>query len=291
MVVLYPQEPIPLEQATTLGMDIAGTEANTAIGLSRLGHRVRFISRVGDDPFGQRMRRVLASEGVDTSALLTDPVAPTGIYFREWLPDGMRRVFYYRGGSAASRMGPADLSFAALTGARLLHLTGITPALSPSCAALVEHALDLAHGAGLLVSFDPNYRAKLWDRRTAQQVLLPLLARSDIVLMGHEDAQALFELEDDEQILRRVAASGPRVVVLKLAERGVRALAEGEFLAVPAEVAARVVDPVGAGDGFNAGFLAGWLRGDTLEKSLRLGARIGAAAVVQVGDYTGYPRV
>jgi Sugar kinases, ribokinase family len=291
MALLYPQEPISLEQATTLTMDIAGAEANLAIGMSRLGHRVRFMSRVGNDPFGQRIRSTLATEGVDTSALLTDPVASTGVYFREWLPDGVRRVFYYRSGSAASQMGPSDLSSTAFAGARILHLTGITPALSSSCAALVIQAIELAHAVGMLVSFDPNYRPRLWDKPTAQQALLPLLARSDMVLMGHEDAQALFGLGEDEQILQRVADLGVGVVVLKRAERGAWALAGGRSIIIAAEAAKRVVDPVGAGDGFDAGFLSGWLRGYPLEMALRLGARVGAEAVAQVGDYLGYPRV
>lgn len=290
MALLYPQEPIPLEQAATLTLDIAGAEANLAIGLSRLGHCVRFVSRVGNDPFGRRIRSVLEAEGVDTSALLIDPTASTGVYFREWLPDGMRRVFYYRSGSAASRLGPADFSSAALAGARILHLTGITPALSSSCATLVARAIDLAHAAGVQVSFDPNYRAQLWDRSTAQQALLPLLARSDIVLMGHEDAQALFGPEEDEQILQRTAELGVGVVVLKRAEHGACALAKGGPVTIAAEAAERVVDPVGAGDGFDAGFLSGWLRGYSLERALRLGAYVGAASVAQVGDYLGYPR-
>ncbi|HEY3992954.1 MAG TPA: sugar kinase [Ktedonobacteraceae bacterium] len=289
MALFYPEEPIPLDQASSFGGDMAGAESNFAIGLSRLGHNVQFMSRVGADPFGQRIRATLAAEGVDTTAILTDPLAPTGIFFREWLSDGQRRVFYYRAGSAASRMEPEDLSPAAFTGVRVLHLTGITPALSPSCAATVVRAIELAHAAGTLVSFDPNYRAKLWDEQSARSVLIPLIASSDIVLMGHEDAQALFGLEE-EHLLAHVAGLGVQTVVLKRAERGVWARAEGYQIEIPADVVNEVVDPVGAGDGFDAGFLAGWLRGYALEEALRLGARVGAAAVTSVGDYAGYPR-
>jgi 2-dehydro-3-deoxygluconokinase len=178
----------------------------------------------------------------------------------------------------------------AFTGARIVHLTGITAALSPSCAAALEKAIELAHAAGALVAFDPNYRAKLWDVRTAQKVLLPLLARSDMVLMGHEDAQALFGVLDDASLMARGAELGAQVVVLKRAERGAYALTKTTRLEIEAEVVQAVVDPVGAGDGFNAGFLAGWLRGYPLETALRLGARVGAAAVATVGDYAGYPR-
>lgn len=290
MAVCYPEKPVPLDQASTLAIDIAGAEANLAIGLSRLGHSVQFLSRVGADPFGQRIRATLAAEGVDTTCVLTDPTAPTGVFFREWLPDGLRRIFYYRAGSAASQMVPEDLQPSAFTGVRLVHLTGITPALSPGCAATIAKAIELAHAAGALVSFDPNYRAKLWDTATAQKVLLPLIAQTDILLTGHEDAHALFGVEEESRILARGAELGTQIVVLKRAEHGVYAWTPGISLEIEAERVEGVVDPVGAGDGFNAGFLAGWLRGYSLEAALRLGARVGAAAVTTVGDYAGYPR-
>jgi 2-dehydro-3-deoxygluconokinase len=291
MVLLQPEMPVPIEQAESLRLDIAGAESNLAIGLSRLGHRVHFISRIGDDPFGRRIRATLAAEGVDPSGLRVDSQAPTGVYFKEWLPDGARRIFYYRRASAASRLAPTDLQPEVFSGATFVHLTGITPALSQSCAATVQQAIDLAHQARALVSFDPNYRSQLWGSAAAREVLLPLLAQADILLMSHEDAWMLFESTDEASILERALARGPRIVVLKRGERGARALTQETALEVPAEAVETVIDPVGAGDGFNAGFLAGWLRGETLEAALRLGAKIGAAAVAHAGDYTGYPRL
>jgi 2-dehydro-3-deoxygluconokinase len=290
MAVLYPQQPIALDEATMLALDIGGAEANLAIGLSRLGHTARFISRVGADPFGQRIRATLAAEGVDVTYLITDLEAPTGVFFREWLPDGARRVYYYRAGSAASRLRPEDLQPEMFAGARIVHLTGITPALSTSCAAAVSRAIDLAHAAGALVSFDPNYRPKLWDVAAARAMLLPLMERVDFLLMGHEDAQAVLGTEDDERALERGAELGAQVVVLKRAAHGALALADGKRAHAPAHPVEKVIDPVGAGDGFDAGFLAGWLRGYDLEAALQLGARVGAAAVSVLGDYAGYPR-
>jgi 2-dehydro-3-deoxygluconokinase len=292
MAVLYPPEPVTLDDTTSLLLDIGGAEANLSIALCRMGRSARFISRVGDDPFGQRMRATLAAEGVDVSCLATDPAAPTGVFFREWLPDGARRVYYYRAGSAASRMAPEQLRPDMFAGARIVHLSGITPALSASCAAAVARAIELAHAAGALVAFDPNYRARLWTPEAARAALTPLLRQADIILMGHEDAAAaLGSGDDDDAALQAGAALGARVVVLKCAERGAFALAEGTKIHVPAAPVERVIDPVGAGDGFDAGFLAGWLRGDSLEESLRLGAHVGAAAVATLGDYAGYPRL
>jgi 2-dehydro-3-deoxygluconokinase len=290
LAVLYPPEPIEVEAAGSLTIDIGGAEGNLAIALSRLGHRARVLGRVGDDPFGRRIRTTLDDEGVDATFLLTDAEAPTGLYIRAWLPDGVRRVYYYRTGSAGSRLAPQDLTEEAFTGARIVHLTGITPALTPSCAAAIARAIELAHQAGALVSFDPNYRRRLWDETTAQEALLPLMRQADILLMGDEDARALLSEGDDQALLMRGAALGPQVVVLKCAERGALALADAHIVSVPAEPIAHVIDPVGAGDGFDAGFLAGWLQGASLGEMLRLGARVGAAAVAALGDYSGYPR-
>jgi 2-dehydro-3-deoxygluconokinase len=211
------------------------------------------------------------------------------MFFREWLPDGARRVYYYRAGSAASRMEPTDLQPEQFTGARFVHLTGITPALSPTCAATVLRAIELAHAAGAQVSFDPNYRPKLWEPAVARIALLPIIQQCDLLLMGHEDARAVFGVDDEEQMLQSAAAVGPQVIVLKRAERGALALAEGIRYQAPAVPVERVVDPVGAGDGFDAGFLAGMLRGAPITEALSLGALVGAASVAALGDYAGYP--
>jgi 2-dehydro-3-deoxygluconokinase len=287
MAVLYPQDPVSLDHTTTLLLDIGGAESNLALRLRQLGHSVRFISRVGDDPFGQRMRATLATNGVDTDYLTVDVNAPTGIFFREWLADGARRVYYYRAGSAASRLAPDDLPREAFDGARIVHLTGITPALSASCAAAVARAIELARAVGALISFDPNYRPRLWDAATARATLLPLIEQADILLMGHEDAYAMFETDDTDTILDRGATLGARVTVLKQAERGACAQVDGRRVQVHAHPVERVIDPVGAGDAFDAGFLAGWLRGYSLEAALDLGARAGAVAVAALGDYAG----
>ena len=125
MALAFPPQAVRLAESSLLQLDIAGAESNLCIGLSRLGVGARFISRVGNDPFGERIRSVLAQEGVDTQALVTDPEAPTGVFFREHLPDGQRRVYYYRQNSAASKLSPDDLQPALFSGARLVHLTGI----------------------------------------------------------------------------------------------------------------------------------------------------------------------
>ncbi len=297
MGVLYPPDPIQLDDARSLLLDIGGAEANLSVALARMGHSVRYITRVGDDPFGQRIRSILAGEGVDVGDVATDVSASTGIFFREWLPDGLRRVYYYRAGSAASRMQPDDLQAGQFAGARFVHLTGITPALSASCTATVTHAFELAHAAGAQVSFDPNYRSRLWAPEAARAALLPLIRDCDILLIGHEDARAVLgihvqeDAQGDQQLLEAMLNLGPGIIVLKCAERGALAWSQGQQYSAPAFPVTEVIDPVGAGDGFDAGFLAGMLRQLGIPASLELGAHVGAASVAALGDYAGYPRV
>ncbi len=288
MVLLWPTGAESLADAVTYERSLGGAESNLAIALARLGLRPRWISRLGDDPFGRYTRATLEQEGVIVDAPI-DTSAPTAVFFKERVAQGPRRVYYYRRGSAASCMEPTDLTAAQFAGARLLHVTGITPALSVGCATTVDRAITLARAAGARVCVDPNVRPQLWPERGAGiAVLHALMARADLVLLGDEDAAYLFPGLSDAAVLRAVRALGPGVVVLKLGARGARAVVEGEEASVaPYPVA--VVDSVGAGDGFDAGFIAGLLRGDTLPRCLALGACVGAAAVATTGDWEGYP--
>jgi 2-dehydro-3-deoxygluconokinase len=288
LVVLLPTSPVGLDEAAALAVTVGGAELNTALLLARLGHTVAYVARVGDDPFGRRVVAALAAAGVDVTRVRVDRAAPTGLYLREWLPDGLRRAHYYRSGSAASRLSVADVEDDLCAGARVLLLSGITPALSPSCAAAVRRGIDLARSAGALVAMDLNYRPRLWGVAAARRSLLPLLAGVDILLMSHEDSAAILEA-DDESALRAAAALGPGVVVLKAAEDGAMALVDGAVVRVPAVAVEEVVDPVGAGDAFNAGFLSSWLRLGDVAEALRAGNERGAAAVGSLGDAQPLP--
>lgn len=291
MVVMYPPDPVTIDDAPLLKWDIGGAEANCAIALTRLGVSVQYQTRIGNDPFGRKMVEILAGEGVDTSQISIDATRPTGVFFREWLPDGLRRVFYYRAGSAASNMGPEDITPERLQGVKVMHLTGITPALSERAAAACTHAVALAKQAGVMITFDPNFRPRLWSAEAARATLTPLAAASDILLMGHEDAAALFGEGDDEHYLASAVALGIKTVVLKRAERGALAIHDGERFEAEVVKAERVIDPVGAGDGFDAGFIAARLRGKSIPEALHIGAVVGAGSVAHLGDYAGYPEI
>lgn len=288
MVLLWPDGGGTLDDALRYGRSCAGAESNLCIALSRLGHRTRWVSRLGDDPFGRFIQRTLATEGVDVLAP-TVPDANTGVFFKERALHGPRRVYYYRRNSAASRMDAGDIAPELIAASRVIHLTGITPALSPTCRQAVLRAIELARAARVTISFDPNVRLQLWsDEDTCREGLLPILREVDIVLLGHEDAAVLFPGIHEDDVLDRVLALGPTTAVLKMGDRGASGIWNGEHLRVDA-YPVQVVDTIGAGDGFDAGFLSGTLRGLSLHQCLELGAQVGAAAVGAEGDWEGYP--
>ncbi len=291
MVLLLAEQSGPMREASTFSRHTAGAESNLASGLSRLGHTAGWISRVGDDEFGRAIVFRVRGEGVDTSHVIHDSDAPTGIVVRERREAGAIEQVYYRRGSAASRMQPADLDAAYLRDARFLHLTGITPALSASCRETVFAAAEIGRAAGVTVVLDPNYRSKLWDRTEARSVMRDLARRCDLVLPGMDEAELLTGESDPEVAARELKKLGPATVVVKLGAQGALALTQdGRVVRSPGTPLERVVDAVGAGDAFAAGFLSGVLRGFDTDAGLRLANRCGALAMLSPGDMESLPR-
>jgi 2-dehydro-3-deoxygluconokinase len=284
MVLFAAAEQGPLRFATTYTRHAAGTETNFAIGLARLGHSVGWFSRVGDDEFGQYIVNTVRGEGVDTSRVIVD-----GVLFKEKRELGPRRIVYYRKGSAASRLGPGDLDSDYIAGARYLHLTGITPALSETARAAVFAAAELARSRGVRVSFDPNLRLRLWTRDQARETMRALLPLCDLVLPGLDEAELLVGESDPDRAADAIRALGPSMVVVKLGPEGALAVAPEGRVRAPGIRLERIVDPVGAGDGFAAGFMAGQLRGLDLLESLKIANTVGAFATTVVGDVEGLP--
>ena len=290
MVLFVAEQAGPLREATTFRRHIAGAESNVAIGLCRLGHTAGWLSRLGDDEFGRAILFRVRGEGVDTSRVVLDQIAPTAVVFRDRREVGPLDVIYYRRGSAASRLCVDDLDAAYISAARFLHLTGITPALSDSCRETVFAAAEIARAAGVRVVFDPNYRSKLWHRDQARRVMLDLASRADIVLPGLDEAELLTGESEPEAAARRLAAHGARSVIVKVGARGAVALVDDCLIEAPPTRLERIVDPVGAGDAFAAGLLAGLLREMRIEDALRLANRCGAHAMLSPGDVEGLPR-
>jgi 2-dehydro-3-deoxygluconokinase len=257
-----------------------------AIGLARLGIPASWISVLGDDELGELVLHRLRAEGVDTSSVKRTSERPTGLYLREEVA-GRLRVYYYRSGSAAATLAPGAFDLDILKGAAVFHLTGITGALSPECAEFLPWAANAARDAGVRVSYDVNYRSRLWGpsaARAATEALLPLV---DVLFVGHEEATALWGWNSDAA-LDRLSSAGPVEVVLKLGAQGCLALLEGKQLSSPG-FPARQLDPIGAGDAFAAGYLAASLWGSAPEDRLRSANAMGAFCVQNLGDYEGLP--
>jgi len=288
LVAALPAQPVSIETGEPLRMFVGGAEANFAVGVSRLGLDVEWLGRVGDDPLGRFVTETLSGEGVDVGHVVTGG-GPTGMYLREWLTDGERRPYYYRKGSAGSNFADTDWPIE-LKNVAWLHLTGITAALSASCRAVALRAIKWAREHEILISFDPNYRRQLWSPDDARTTLLPFLQSSQVVLMGADEAELLLGTNDPAEIDRRARAHGVDIVVVKLGAEGACAFYEGKrWDQAPFDVVA--IDPVGAGDAFDAGFISGVRMGFTIGDSLRLGAYCGAQVASSLGENSGFPRL
>lgn len=272
-----------------LTVSTGGAEGNVAIGLARLGVPVMWLGRVGDDGLGARVVRELRAEGVSVIAPV-DPDAPTGLMLKETPSAGRTAVTYHRAGSAGSRLSPDDLEAVDFDAVALLHVTGITPALSASARTCIDVAIDRARAAGAAVSFDVNHRSRLWTADEAVEVYRDIARRSDILFAGADEAAMLTGLPDGDApaLAAAIAALGPAEVVIKLGERGAMTLLDDRVTS-RAAVTVAVVDTVGAGDAFVAGYLAERLHGVSVESRLELGVRTGAAACAHPGDWEGFP--
>jgi 2-dehydro-3-deoxygluconokinase len=269
MALVTPDPPAPLSHGGPMRLDVAGAESTVACYLAQLGLRAAWVSRVGDDPLGELLRDRIGGYGVEVLAE-ADKSAPTGVFFKN--PGATTTVHYYRAGSAASRLGPDT----PVPQARITHLSGITPALSGSCAALVDRLLGSRR-----CSFDVNYRAGLWPVATAAPVLRGLADRAAIVFVGLDEARLLWGASDPGDV--RELLPSPGVLVVKDGPVGTTSFHPGgtDFVAAPAVA---VVEPVGAGDAYASGYLAGLLRGLPEVDRLSLGHRVAGAALRVTGD-------
>jgi 2-dehydro-3-deoxygluconokinase len=282
MVLLVPPAGSGLVDAEVLEVRCAGAESNVAMYLADLGHSVAWVSRLGADPLGERVLRTLSGVGVDVRHVVRDGDAPTGVFFKQ-VEGGSTRVHYYRVGSAASRLAPGDLAGVPVAGARVVHVSGVTPALSASAQRATWRLLQGAP-AGVLRSFDVNYRPGLWPVSAAGPVLRGLAGRADLVFVGRDEADRLWGTRDAAGV-RALLGAGHDLVV-KDAGVGATFFAAGSEVGVfvPAPVV-EVVEPVGAGDAFAAGYLAAWLRGEPPQGRLRLGHRVAGLALGSTADH------
>jgi 2-dehydro-3-deoxygluconokinase len=299
----------PLKLGGTMDVSIAGAESNTAIGLARLGHPVRWAGAVGADEAGELVLRTLRAEGVDVSGTLRDPDAPTGlILFERRLPE-VTRVHYYRAGSAGSRI-DADAVEDAFTASppRVLHLTGITPSLSTSALSATRRALQLARAHRTLVCLDVNFRSRLWSAEAASAVLRSFVPYVDVLIASDDELSLCLPADarhrgsaagsaagaptgppaDPAEPARLLLAQGIDEVVVKLGADGAVCHTSHGDIRRPARPV-RAVDAVGAGDAFAAGYLSALLDGEDGVARLDRAVTTGAFAVASHGDWEGAP--
>ncbi|WP_238439503.1 sugar kinase [Microbacterium sp. JZ31] len=278
MALVVPARAERVEAAEDFRIETGGAESNVACHLAAAGRRAAWLSALGDDALGRRVRSRLDRAGVDTAAVRLDPSAPTGLYVK----DPGAGVSYYRRGSAASRLSPDDLTRIAWDDVRILHLSGITPALSANCRALVDAAIDAARAHDVLVSFDVNHRPALWpDVETAATVIGAAARRADIVWTGRDEAADLWGAGTADDV-RALFPDAPHLVV-KDADVEAVEFSRDERIAVPAR-RVEVVEPVGAGDAFAAGWLDGLLGGADAAERLYRGHAFAARALSSTHD-------
>ena len=293
LAVLIPDEDaVKDEDVAGYALAVGGAEVNVACTLAALGIPARWVGRVGDDRFGRVILRTLAGHGVDVSEVEIDSRRQTGLYVKEIItsragaavdsPSTVMR--YYRAGSAACAMNPSLADAAAVRETPVLHFTGITAALSDSCAALAE-AFLASPQPGRIVAFDVNFRPVLWTRRDPA-VLLDLARRADLVFIGADEAEAICGVSDPDE-LRRLLPE-PRTLVVKQGADGATGFEAGARVEVPA-LPVEIAEPTGAGDAFAAGFIAGTLRDLSLRDRLRLGTLAASCALRVRADLGAMP--
>ena len=292
MLLLVADRPGPLEEATGFHKRTAGAETNVAIGLSRLGLKVGWASRLGTDSMGRSLIASMKAEGIDCSQVICDALQRTGFMLKGRVTDGSDPpVEYHRKGSAASQMGPADVDEAWLCSARHLHATGVFAAISDTSLQTALKCMEVMRAAGRTISFDPNLRPTLWSSTdTMRHWLNELAARADWVLPGIEEGLLLTGESTPEGIARFYRGRGAKLVVVKLGAAGAYydsdTAGTGRVEGFPV---AKVIDTVGAGDGFAAGVVSALLEGRSVPDAVRRGAWIGARAVQVLGDTEGLP--
>jgi len=310
MVRLSPPNFQRIEQTTSFDARIGGAELNVAVAASRLGLTSRWVSRLTENPLGRMICNEARKHGVDTSAVVWTPEDRTGLYFVEFgASPRPSSVLYDRAGSAISAIAPGMVDWdAVFAGARLFHCSGITPALSDSAAAVTIDALKAAKKAGCGISYDLNYRGKLWSAKKAQAVQTPMMEYVDILISTEEDTKKVFAITGDASVeddtFKAISSETYGIVAQKLAEKfgfravaitlredisvwrntwGAVAYADGRIFEGP-RFEVEIVDRVGGGDSFSAGFLYGMLTKD-VEYGLQFGNAFSALAHSVPGDF------
>ncbi|WP_419955363.1 sugar kinase [Neobacillus niacini] len=290
MTMFMANEPGSLHEVSQFTRELAGAETNVAIGLARLGFGSGWASKVGNDAFGKFITTRLQNENVNINHVLLDNKYPTGFQLKSMVVEGDPEVQYFRKGSAASHLKPTDFNEEYFLGAKHLHMTGIPLAISDSARAFAKHALAFMKTNGRKISLDPNLRPTLWaSQEEMVKEINEAAFKVDYVLPGLAEGEILTGFSNPRDIASFYLDKGVELVVIKLGPAGAfykTATEEGTVLGFPVE---KVVDTVGAGDGFAVGVISGLLEGLSIHEAVVRGNAIGSLAVQSPGDNDGYP--
>ena len=279
-----------LETVTQFTRSAAGAEMNVAIGLKRLGNDVCYITKLGRDPFGHYLIDFLNKEGIDTSKICFDDHFPTAFQLKGKTSVGDPDVAYYRNGSAASNLRVDDVDNIDMTGFNHFHLTGIFPAISNNSRATLLYLIEKAKNNGLTTSFDPNLRLSLWENSEDMVKTINKIAfRCDTVLPGISEGKILTGYDNEKDIAKFYLDHGVKNVVIKIGPKGAYVRTQNEEAYIEGYKVEKVIDTVGAGDGFAVGFISGLLEGKDVKECADRANAIGALQVMHKGDHEGLP--
>ena len=280
-----------LEDVEHFTRSLSGAEVNVSIGLSRLGHKVSYMTRLGDDPFGRYIEKKLKEDNIGTEFVTYDPVYRTGIQLKNRVTDGSDPYApYYRKGSAASHITTAEIDMIDFSDIEHVHVTGIPPALSKTSRAATYRLMERAKENNVFLTFDPNLRPALWESEEVMiEVINDLASKADIILPGIEECKILAGSEDFNTIADFYKKKGIKTIVIKNGANGAYVCDGDESYTVEGFKVEEVVDTVGAGDGFAVGVISGRLEGLSLKEMVRRGNAIGAIQVTNISDNAGLP--
>lgn len=290
MGLLIAQSEGSLDSVSGYSLAVAGAEFNVATGAARLGHYVSYLTKLGDDPFGKLITRTLRDNKIDDANVLFTKERTTGFMLKSKVSTGDPEIFYFRKGSAASTLSEEDVRNIDFSKFSHLHLTGIFPALTDATRSAMMALIQKAREANLFISFDPNLRPQLWPSQYVMvRTLNELATYADLVLPGLGEGKVLCRTEDPAGICDFYQKLGVKTVVTKLGPKGAFVREGKQEFTVPGFKIDKVVDTVGAGDGFACGVITGLMEGLSMDKAVERACAIGAIQCTFAGDNEGLP--
>ncbi len=290
MAMFTAEEEGPLEEVELFRRSLAGAEVNVCTGLTRLGHKVEYISKLGEDPLGKYVKNFLDTEGIGTKFISFDPIYKTATMIKSKVSSGDPVTAYYRKGSAFSYMTGKDIDKINFDGVKLVHVTGIPPALSLGCREATYRLIEKAKEKGAYVTFDPNLRPALWESEEVMiKVINDLASKCDLILPGISEGLILTGSSDPDKIADFYQNLGVKDIIIKEGSKGAYVRTGANTYRKQGFKVEKVVDTVGAGDGFAVGIISGKLEGLGLEDSVVRANAIGAIQVTFVSDNEGLP--